>query len=301
MTKTALPNPTFFSHIHQNVFGTACDLFGVSAGWAAPVALFDAPAGFAEEVWINEGPDTVFAWILSGADVLCHWGPRRGTRFGRRHVTLQPRGTPNHFSAHENICFAQFVVPDALLARVSEELVATPITAASLRVDMVGFSDEIALASLNDYQMRARNVLEPPTRLEMEARALLIVERLITKHHSGHPRRTIGGLAPYLMTRVTEFIAARLADEISLDDMASIAGLSTFHFCRVFKQSTGIPPHRYQIALRIERAKDLLANSTLSIAAISAAVGYDDQGQLARLFRKEVGISPSHYRRERRL
>jgi AraC family transcriptional regulator len=52
--------------------------------------------------------------------------------------------------------------------------------------------------------------------------------------------------------------------------------------------------------LRIECAKNLLANSPKSISDVVAAVGYDDQGQLARLFRREVGVTPSQYRRERR-
>jgi AraC family transcriptional regulator len=109
-----------------------------------------------------------------------------------------------------------------------------------------------------------------------------------------------GGLAPWQVQRAIEMMAASEGSDISLTAMANAVGLSAYHFCRAFKQSTGIPPHRYQIMLRIVRAKDLLANSAMSISDVAAAVGYDDQGQLARLFRREIGTTPSHYRRERR-
>ena len=77
-------------------------------------------------------------------------------------------------------------------------------------------------------------------------------------------------------------------------------GLSTFHFARAFKSATGLPPYRYLLALRIARAKDLLAKSALAISDVAAAVGYEDQSQLARLFRKDVGLTPSQFRMARR-
>ena len=108
-----------------------------------------------------------------------------------------------------------------------------------------------------------------------------------------------GGLSGSRLRRVTDFIAANLAQEVGLADLARIAGLSLHHFCRAFKASTGLPPHAYQTRLRIERAKELLAATSLSVGAVAAAVGYDDPNQLARMFRKAEGTSPSRYRRDR--
>jgi AraC family transcriptional regulator len=108
-----------------------------------------------------------------------------------------------------------------------------------------------------------------------------------------------GGLADWQVKRTTEALSGGYGN-FDLTTLADSVGLSPYHFARAFKQSTGLPPHRYQIMLRIERAKDLLANSALPISDVAAAVGYDDQGQLARLFRREVGVTPSRYRQERR-
>jgi AraC family transcriptional regulator len=93
--------------------------------------------------------------------------------------------------------------------------------------------------------------------------------------------------------------ASDLAAEPSLAELAADVGLSTFHFARAFKASTGLPPHQQLLALRLEKARELLEMSDLTVTEISAEVGYSDPGYLARLFRKHVGATPAAYRRER--
>jgi len=109
-----------------------------------------------------------------------------------------------------------------------------------------------------------------------------------------------GGLGGAATKRVTDYIAAHLAEDVTLGELAAIVGLSPYHFCREFKRATGLPPHRYQIMLRVGRAKELLANTMMPIGEVAAAVGYDDQSQLARLFQREIGVSPTGYRRDLR-
>jgi AraC family transcriptional regulator len=98
---------------------------------------------------------------------------------------------------------------------------------------------------------------------------------------------------------VQGLIEARLAEEVSLAELAALVGLSPWHLCRAFRQSTGMPPHRWQVARRVERAKQMLETTALPVTAIAAAVGYDDPGQLSVAFRKAVGVTPSRWRRER--
>ena len=112
-------------------------------------------------------------------------------------------------------------------------------------------------------------------------------------------RSARGGLAPWQLSRVQGLIEARLAEEVSLAELAALVGLSPWHLCRAFRQSTGMPPHRWQVARRVERAKQMLETTALPVTAIAAAVGYDDPGQLSVAFRKAVGVTPSRWRRER--
>ena len=90
-----------------------------------------------------------------------------------------------------------------------------------------------------------------------------------------------------------------LGAQTTLAELAADLGLSPFHFARAFKRSTGVPPHRYLVQLRLERAGELLTGTKLPVTDIAARVGYDDPGYLSRLFRHEFGMTPAQYRRER--
>jgi AraC family transcriptional regulator len=109
-----------------------------------------------------------------------------------------------------------------------------------------------------------------------------------------------GGLAPWQVKRVTEHLEANLAGDVSLAELAALVRLSSFHFCRAFRQSTGLPPQAWQRRLRCERAQELLLATDLSIGEIAVAVGYETPQAFARMFRAETGAAPTDWRRERR-
>jgi AraC family transcriptional regulator len=79
-----------------------------------------------------------------------------------------------------------------------------------------------------------------------------------------------------------------LSEPVSLDDLANLAGLSPFHFVAMFKRSTGLAPHQYLLAQRIERARALLAESRVPIADVAARTGFADQSHLMRVFRRHT-------------
>jgi len=93
-----------------------------------------------------------------------------------------------------------------------------------------------------------------------------------------------------------EYIEDHLDSEIALEDLAATVHLSAYHFARLFKASTGLPPHQYVIARRIERAKQLLRDDDLSLAQVAARVGFWDQGHFTRHFKRLVGVTPKHFR-----
>jgi AraC family transcriptional regulator len=141
---------------------------------------------------------------------------------------------------------------------------------------------------------------DPVASLYVDSSLLSLTALLVMESGKPVPKpKHRGGLASWQIRRARDALSGEFGN-FDLTALADSVGLSPWHFARAFKQSTGLPPHRYQIMLRVERAKELLANSTLPISDVAAAVGYEDQGQLARLFRREVGATPSHYRRERR-
>jgi AraC family transcriptional regulator len=95
---------------------------------------------------------------------------------------------------------------------------------------------------------------------------------------------------------VLDFIEAHLDTDICLEDLAKIAGISKYYFCRLFKQVMQIPPHQYVVRRRIERAKELLKYSNLTTVEIALACGFAHQSHLSRHFKRIVGISPQKFR-----
>jgi AraC family transcriptional regulator len=106
-----------------------------------------------------------------------------------------------------------------------------------------------------------------------------------------------GGLSGWQQKKVADFIEAHLADEVRLSTLAGLVNLSTYHFARAFKQSFGVPPHRYHNTRRIERAKALLSQPARSVTEIALALGFAETSSFSAAFRRVTGASPSAYRR----
>lgn len=111
------------------------------------------------------------------------------------------------------------------------------------------------------------------------------------------PAQARGGLPAGTLRRVSEYIERELANPISLHDLASMAGFSDCHFARAFKQSTGMPPHRYLMQRRVERAAVLIQGTTRPLSEIALEVGCCDQSHFSRLVARATGQTPRGLRR----
>ncbi|OYX74120.1 MAG: hypothetical protein B7Y95_07645 [Rhizobiales bacterium 32-66-11] len=105
-----------------------------------------------------------------------------------------------------------------------------------------------------------------------------------------------GGLPSHRLRRVIEYITANLPNDIGLEDLSSVAGMSPHYFSHLFKVSTGHTPHRFILLERIERAKNNLRNPHRSIFDAGLDAGFQNASHFARVFRKFVGVSPSQFR-----
>jgi AraC-like DNA-binding protein len=114
------------------------------------------------------------------------------------------------------------------------------------------------------------------------------------------PASNRGGLSPARSHRICEYINSNLGQNISLELLAEMAGLSIHHFARAFKQTVGMPPHCYVLQRRIEHAQQMLRNTELPLSEIALSAGFSDQSHLARHFRRITGMAPSAVRWEQR-
>jgi AraC family transcriptional regulator len=109
--------------------------------------------------------------------------------------------------------------------------------------------------------------------------------------------RICGGLAAWQQKKIADFIEAHLDEMISLQRLADIAQLSRYHFGRSFKRSFGVPPHRYHMNRRMERAKSLLRERAHSVTEVGLMLGFSETSAFTTSFRRALGVTPSDYRR----
>jgi AraC family transcriptional regulator len=140
---------------------------------------------------------------------------------------------------------------------------------------------------------------DPGSRLYAEAVSLVLMHELIRLERtaSATVRPLSGGLPAWQRKRVVEFIEEHLSEEISLATLAELANLSLFHFARAFKQSFGVPPHRYHSDRRMDRARSLLQRPALSVTQIGIQTGFRETSSFTRAFRRFTGLTPTEYRR----
>jgi AraC family transcriptional regulator len=122
--------------------------------------------------------------------------------------------------------------------------------------------------------------------------------RLICYHSSKHVemRRPNKRLSDCRVRKVFDYIEDNLTGSISLDDLASVVGLSVSHFKVLFREATGLSPHQYLIRRRVERARNLLGESELSISQIAVKTGFAHQSHLAHHMHRLLGVSPRELR-----
>lgn len=280
---------------------------GLDQRWDMPVWLWEAPTGFGGPP--DDHPHHTLTILLSGGPVhrvrasgaVTEHNPRTST-----FVCVQPAHRDNIFMAQEATRFAHLYFQPEFLRRAATALHGD----AGDREELFGehcYAENAETRHMAEsYLHRALDPTDGPSTLEMDARAALLGLQLVRAHSllSGRSPRGLGpiakgGLSPWQVRRVSEYMEARIGGEVSLAELAALVGLSANHFCTAFRQSTGLPPHRYLAKLRIERAKTMLIDPRLSITDIALATGFGSSAYFATAFRKEVGATPSSWRRER--
>jgi AraC family transcriptional regulator len=185
-----------------------------------------------------------------------------------------------------------------LLQRALEEVFGSDASQARLR-DLSAFTD----ATLNWLMERLRDEMmrRQASPLFVQALAQAIAVHLARNYgvtdeesRSGSP-----SLPGYKLRQITDWMAEHVAEDLTLARLAAQAGLSKFHFQRLFKSAVGVSPSHYHVNLRMNLARQLLRETKMSIVDVALEVGYADPSYFAQLFRKETGLSPSDYRRQR--
>jgi AraC family transcriptional regulator len=138
----------------------------------------------------------------------------------------------------------------------------------------------------------------PSGRLFLDSIEQAMAVTLVNGHAVRHRAVQLykGGLGSARLRRIKELVRAKLEDDLSLDEMAESVGLSTAHFARMFRKSTGQTPHQFVLRQRVERAKAMLRAPDARVLDVAVACGFKTQQHFAQVFRDIWGISPTEFR-----
>jgi AraC family transcriptional regulator len=196
----------------------------------------------------------------------------------------------------DSVCF---YVPRATLEVIADEEERPRVSSLQLRTG-AAVADSV-VRHLAESVLPA--LIEPAlaSRLFMEHVSLALLTHVSDKYGgaSRGDQSSRGRLAPWQERRIKDLLLAHLDGDISLDGIARECGISRSHLIRAFSRSTGLPPHRWLLVQRVERARDLLLNSDSPIVEIASRLGFADQSHLTRAFSKILGCTPGALRRAR--
>lgn len=255
---------------------------------------------------LSDPPGVVEVPGLRNTIVSIHIGPsvqiscRRG---GYSHrgmavhgdIDIIPTGTSSVWEMKEKDTVLVLSVSPELLNDVSEGSGIDP------RAVEIRNRFQVRDAQLENIGWALKDEMEsgyPCGRLYVDSLAVSVATRLVHCYSSiaREPKRQNGRLPDRRLRDVLSYIEENLDQDISLHEIAAVAGLSVSHFKGLFRESVGLPAHQYLIRRRVERARTLLAEGKLSISQIAFETGFAHQSHLARHMRRVLGLSPKALR-----
>lgn len=179
-------------------------------------------------------------------------------------------------------------ITPAVVERAAREL---GVVSRPPHLKVAQFSDPALFHSIVEFHA---GLERPSTTLEQQSRFAAFL-RLLLEQCTERGVPALGNWSDRpAVRRARELIHERCAANITLDELSAAAGLSRFHLLRVFKNEVGLPPHAYQLQVRVARARTLLAGG-MPAAAVAADLGFADQSHFTRHFRRVVGVTPGVY------
>jgi len=221
-------------------------------------------------------------------------GLRIGGTQNSGNVCVLPSGLA-HTARVEDPCeqLALYLDPSLVQRAASESLKTGNFEVAETCTRSDRVISSIGMALLGELESEGLSA-----RLYAESLANVLAVHLL-RHYtngSGQVQRFSGGLSAQRLRQVMAFVAENYSNDIPLSQLANVAGMSSFHFAREFKRTTGTTPHQYLIKFRVERAKALLAGGKMPLTEVGLQSGFSHQSHFTRLFRRLTGTTPLSYR-----
>jgi AraC family transcriptional regulator len=213
-------------------------------------------------------------------------------------VIIIPEGSSSRWDIPKPVNVVQLYLPHTTLRRVADEAdTGTPIDLLERTAHPDPTTSRLLLSAVD--VMEGNEALDALFRQQLTD---ALATRLLAAHTGSPatPQPVTGGLAPKTLLRTIDRLRSDSDADVSLAALASDAGLSRFHFCRAFKESTGLSPHAWLRQHRLEQAMQMLRDTDTSVVSVAAELGYGSQTAFAAAFKKLTGETPSTWRRRAR-
>ncbi len=258
--------------------------------------------------WFNSGDrvtnlsnhHTLSLYIADGYDTWhkTPYGWRNGG--GPDRFCLMPSGVESTWDLRSDLSFVHLYCTEAHLRQMAEEI--WDRSPAHLQLHEKVFASDDRITQLYRHFLLSCDWAQPANQLMLSSASTLLLTHLL-QHYSEVQWRapqTRGGLAPAVLRHLLAFIEAHLDQPLTLAQLSQQASLSEFHFARMFRHSLGEAPHQYVMRRRMQRAKEMLADNSLSLTAIAFSCGFHSPSHFSNRFRQIHGVSPSVYRTSQR-
>lgn len=239
----------------------------------------------------------VFLHLQTGAPARHDWrsaGKLHRTVAGTRSIHLLPPGPDRSLANRDQTEGIVLSIAPAFLQKV----LADSLPGGRLElVEKFAFEDgqiERLVAALHIETEAGA----PTGRLFGQTLASALVVYLAQRYSTSPPKVSAhrGGMPSARLKRVLDYIGAKLDEDLSLLVLANVVGMNLYYFARLFKQSTGLSPHRYVLEQRVARAKQLLHTPEMTVLEAGVRTGFGDQGHFTKVFRRFVGVTPTKFR-----
>lgn len=208
---------------------------------------------------------------------------------------LMPKGSESHWQLGQSQQFMHLYFSDDYLKQIA--LKVFDIDPRMLQLPELTFTSEAATEALFRHCMATADWGDSDNHLAKEqVTNTILVSMLENMGVKKLSTSVTGGLSPKVTSLVCDFMQANFHRQVYLAELAGLAQLSEYHFCRMFKQSMAQTPQAYLLTIRIEQAKFRIQTGPHNIADIALQCGFSNQSHMGRYFKKLVGISPTQYR-----
>ncbi|WP_225727281.1 MULTISPECIES: AraC family transcriptional regulator [unclassified Nocardia] len=263
------------------------------AGWGSLLVQRFDHAPIAEDMALPAAADLHLVLPVAGRGVLETRSGGRCTRSawlpGRLDLRLPDQPVLRSYRCDGPMRSVQVHIPRGAVDATAEQL-------GGRAVDFEAIAASLAAGDpLVEAVVRALSAPGDADDLYAESAAAFLSMHLLTRHgRSASPETPVR--EDKRVDAAVAMMRARIADPVTLADIAGEVHLSVFHLVRVFKEATGVTPYRYLTRLRIEEAKRLLRDTELTIAQIASRCGFSSPGALSTAFVRHAGARPSAYR-----